>query len=111
MNTRRLHARDVEPRDFDPGSMEPPLHPSEIDREGGTWPAGLARWIPVALLRFMIIFFIGVGMTVAWQSYGNAARRMIAGLYPGLGWLAPTAPPSAAATSASRRAPRRSCAR
>jgi hypothetical protein len=99
MNTRRLHARDVEPRDFDPGSMEPPLHPSEIDRlEGARWrlPAGLARWIPVALLRFMIVFFIGVGTTVAWQSYGNAARRMVAGLYPGLGWLAPAAPPSAA---------------
>ncbi len=99
MNTRRLQARDVEPRDFDPGSMEPPLHPSEIDRlEGARWrlPAGLARWIPVALLRFMIVFFIGVGTTVAWQSYGNAARRMVAGLYPGLGWLAPAAPPSAA---------------
>jgi hypothetical protein len=40
----------------------------------------------------MIFFFIGVGTTVAWQSYGNAAKRMVAGLHPVLAWLTPPAP-------------------
>lgn len=92
LNPRRPQAQDLEPRDFDPASMEPPLHPSEIQSGHRRWPAGLARWIPITLLRFMIFFFIGVGTTVVWQSYGNAAKRMVAGLHPMLGWLAPPAP-------------------
>src|SRR5262245_5841947 len=43
------------------------------------------------LTRFVIIFFIGVAATVGWQSYGNAAREMIAKSSPQLGWLVPSA--------------------
>jgi hypothetical protein len=32
---------------------------------------------------------IGVGSTLAWQAYGDAAREKIAGAYPQLAWLAP----------------------
>jgi ABC-type transporter Mla subunit MlaD len=32
---------------------------------------------------------MGVAATLAWQSYGEAAREMIASAYPQLGWLAP----------------------
>jgi hypothetical protein len=32
---------------------------------------------------------MGVATTLAWQSYGDAAREMIASSYPQLGWLAP----------------------
>jgi hypothetical protein len=47
------------------------------------------------LARFLIMFCIGVAATVAWQSYGDAAREMIANSSPQLGWLAPqTAPPA-----------------
>jgi hypothetical protein len=42
-------------------------------------------------MRFVITFCIGVGATLAWQSYGDTARQMIAGSYPQLGWLAPRA--------------------
>jgi hypothetical protein len=64
---------------------EPPLHPSER--------SSVSRWVPVAFVRFLIIFFIGVAATLAWQSsYGNAARRTVARLTPRLGWLAPAAP-------------------
>jgi septal ring factor EnvC (AmiA/AmiB activator) len=48
-----------------------------------------------ALIRFLIIFCIGVSATLAWQSYGDAAREMIASSYPQLGWLAPQAEPVA----------------
>ena len=43
------------------------------------------------LIRFMIIFGIGVATTLAWQSRGNEIRAMIANSSPQLGWLAPQA--------------------
>jgi hypothetical protein len=44
---------------------------------------------------FLITFCIGVAATLAWQSYGDVAREMIANSYPQLGWLAPKAEPVA----------------
>jgi hypothetical protein len=41
--------------------------------------------------RFILSFCIGVGATLAWQSYGDTARQVIAGSYPQFGWLAPRA--------------------
>jgi hypothetical protein len=41
------------------------------------------------LVRVLIIFTMGVAATLAWQSYGDATRKMIASSYPQLGWLAP----------------------
>ncbi|MBO0759127.1 MAG: hypothetical protein J2P54_25070 [Bradyrhizobiaceae bacterium] len=37
----------------------------------------------------LVAFFLGIAGTLAWQSYGDAARGMIASSYPQLGWLAP----------------------
>src|SRR5467141_1493836 len=48
-----------------------------------------------SLTGFLITFCIGVSATLAWQSYGEAAREMIASSYPQLGWLAPQAAPGA----------------
>jgi len=48
-----------------------------------------------SLTGFLITFCIGVAATLAWQSYGDAAREMIASSYPQLGWLAPQAAPGA----------------
>jgi hypothetical protein len=39
--------------------------------------------------RILITFCVGVAATLAWQSYGDAAREIIANSYPQLGWLAP----------------------
>ena len=39
--------------------------------------------------RFLIVFFMGVAATLAWQSHGDEIRGMIAKSYPELGWLAP----------------------
>ena len=40
-----------------------------------------------------IAFCVGVAATLAWQSYGDTAREMIANAYPQLGWLAPQSEP------------------
>jgi len=52
-----------------------------------------------SLTRFLIIFCFGVAATLAWQSYGDAAREMIANSYPQLSWLAPQAAPLAQTAS------------
>lgn len=45
------------------------------------------------LTRFVFVFCIGAAATLAWQSYGDVARAMIANSSPQLGWLAPEAAP------------------
>jgi hypothetical protein len=47
-----------------------------------------------ALARFLVTFCIGVAATLAWLSYGDAAREMIASSSPQLGWLAPHPAPA-----------------
>jgi len=42
-------------------------------------------------MRFLIAICVGVAATLAWQSYGDAARQIIANSYPQLAWLAPEA--------------------
>ena len=44
---------------------------------------------------FLITFCSGIAVILAWQSYGDAAKQIIAGSYPQLGWLAPRAAPIA----------------
>jgi hypothetical protein len=48
-------------------------------------------------LRFLMAVGIGVAATLAWQSYGDAAREIIASSYPQLSWLAPQAAAAQAA--------------
>jgi hypothetical protein len=50
------------------------------------------------LMRLLIMFCIGVAVTLAWQSYGDAAREMIANSSPQLSWLAPQAAVAQSAT-------------
>ena len=52
-----------------------------------------------SLTGFLITFCVGVAATLGWQSYGDAARALVASSYPQLGWLAPQ--PAALAQDAS----------
>src|SRR6516225_717945 len=45
------------------------------------------------LASLLIIFCAGLSTTLAWQSYGDAARAMIANSSPQLAWLAPQTAP------------------
>jgi hypothetical protein len=47
----------------------------------------LARRMFRTVIRFVIAVLIGIGGTLAWQSYGDAAREMVATRAPTLGWL------------------------
>src|SRR5258708_33352597 len=55
-------------------SNEPPLHPTELSlvRRARLW---LDKLVLFAFARYLIVFFIGVAATLAWQSYRNATRE------------------------------------
>jgi hypothetical protein len=79
------------------GSLPVP-HVDWAGLKNDQFPSGrpsLQRRSPRALTRFLITFCIGVAATLAWQSYGDAARDIIASSYPQLGWLAPQPAPTA----------------
>ena len=61
----------------------------------------VGRRIFRAVSRFLIVVLIGVGGTLAWQSYGDAAREMVLARAPTLAWLlsVSTKPPAGTATS------------
>lgn len=61
----------------EPPARDPPAKPVARAR---SW---LSKLVPFAFIRFLMIFFIGVVATLAWQSHGRAAREAIAR------WLAP----------------------
>ncbi len=81
--------------------VEPPVEAPAIcpaDQKNDRSPIGrrsLRKRASRTLSRFLITFCIGVGATLAWQSYGDAAREMIANSHPQLGWLGPQAEPAA----------------
>ena len=53
----------------------------------------LGRRVLRRLTRFLIVFCVGTGTTLAWQSHGDAARAIIANSSPQFGWLAPQTVP------------------
>ena len=73
-----------------PPAEAPALHPSDLKDD--RFPSGrrsLAKRAWLAFVRFLVTFGIGVGATLVWQSYGDAAREMIANSAPQLSWLVP----------------------
>jgi hypothetical protein len=56
-------------------------------------PARAARRKPASqgFIGYLITFGAGIAAAFAWQSYGNAARQIIADAHPHLAWLAPPA--------------------
>jgi hypothetical protein len=81
--------------------FEPSDEPLPIRRtilENDPFPNGrpaLRKRASRALFRFLAMFCVGVGTTLAWQSYGDVARELIANSYPQLGWFAPRPLPTA----------------
>jgi hypothetical protein len=59
----------------------------------------VGRRVGRTVSRFLIAVFIGVGATLSWQSYGDAARRAIAARAPALAVLLPV-PAATSPTSA-----------
>ena len=75
---------------FEPSDEPPPVHPTILENDWSpNRQPSLRKRASRALSRFLIAFCTGVAAILAWQSYGDAAREMIASSYPQLSWLAP----------------------
>src|SRR6516165_10453803 len=92
MDTTDTSALPKLPTDL--GASRPGLDPMAGSSVPTMGPS-LGRRASRGLARFLIIFSAGVGATLAWQSYGDAARARIANSSPQLGWLAPRTAPVA----------------
>jgi hypothetical protein len=95
MDTTDTSALPKLPTDL--GASRPGLDPTAGSSVGTMGPS-LGGRASRGLARFLIIFSIGIGATLAWQSYGDAARAMLANSSPQLGWLAPQTAPLAQTT-------------
>jgi hypothetical protein len=84
------------------GPMKPSIRsPRPSDRVASDRPSIGSR-IFRTLTRFSIAVLIGIGATLAWQSYGDAAREMVVARAPTLAWLlsvSATKSPAVGATS------------
>jgi hypothetical protein len=76
-------------------SFDAPLQPTDRDFVART-PPSRGKQASSARARLLIAFCGGVAVTLAWQSYGGAPRRVIANSSPQLGWSAPQTAPEAA---------------
>jgi hypothetical protein len=63
--------------------VDPALRPAPVSEDRVPPPASGAR-PGRRFLRFLFTVCIGVAATIAWQSYGEAAKQMLAGLAPQL---------------------------
>ena len=82
-------------------SIDPP-HPYRFgERQLASGRPSIGRRIFGTLSRFSIAVLIGVGATLGWQSYGDAAKEILAARAPALAWAlsVSTKSPVAAATS------------
>ena len=70
-----------------------PLNAKQSSLDTAVMRRSLGRRVSGALARFIVVSCIGIAATLAWQSYGDAARAMIANSSPQLGWLAPQTAP------------------
>ena len=55
----------------------------------GKLAAAPARLVSSQFMRYLLAFVLGAAVMVAWQSWGNAARRTVSGMSPRLAFLAP----------------------
>lgn len=76
----------------EPSTDPPPVRPPALENDPlPNRQPPVRKRASRALARFLMAFCIGVAATLAWQSYGDAARQIIANSYPQLRWLAPQA--------------------
>jgi len=63
----------------------------------------LGKLFSLAFVRVLMIFLLGFAAGIAWESYGGAARKTVAGWSPHLAWVAPAAVPAVPASNSADR--------
>jgi hypothetical protein len=85
----QVYARDSIPRDLD-DERETIAQRRPAYRRVAIGKPPIAERMAKSLARFCATVLIGVGLTVAWQSYGEDAKEMARSWAPSLAWLLPT---------------------
>ena len=96
ISDQRIGIRPVKP------SIHSPRSSNLKDDQVASDRPSVGRQIFRTVSQFLIVVLIGVGATLAWQSYGDAAREMVIARAPTLAWLlsvSTTRSPALAATS------------
>ena len=91
-----LYEHDVAPLVPEPPLRAPPRHTDFANDQFASNKPSISRRMFRALARFLVAVLIGVGGTLAWQSYGDEAKQMVVARAPSLGWLlsvSTTSPP------------------
>jgi hypothetical protein len=70
------------------------LNPGDLDDDpyagaGGPAERAVKTRRPTSIFRLLITFCLGVGVTVAWYSFGDSLRETVASASPQLAWIAP----------------------
>jgi hypothetical protein len=81
-------------------SIHSPRFGSRRDDQVASNRPSFGRRVFRTMTRFFIAVLIGVGATLAWQSYGDAAREMVAERVPTLAWLSPVSAANSPVVSA-----------
>jgi hypothetical protein len=68
-----------------PSAMEARSRDFENEHLASVRPSIVKRMLR-SLARFSFAVLIGVGVTLAWQSYGDTARAILSTQVPSLGW-------------------------
>jgi len=61
-----------------PSAEGPAVRPAVLKNDGGAKRASLGILAPLAFAHYLIALLLGIAATLVWQSYGDAARHMIA---------------------------------
>jgi hypothetical protein len=77
--------------EFSKGRPDKPLRRSTVRNLITAARLWLGKLVSFAVVRVLLIFFVGFAAGIAWQSYGGAGRKAIAAWSPHLAWLAPAA--------------------
>jgi hypothetical protein len=102
----QYHDHDFVPRDLDaerdlndPRRRRPPARQSTTRPNTIRRPSVANRTIR-SVSRFLAALLIGVGLTLAWQSYPEQVSEVVASWAPGLVWLFPAPSPKKSAEAA-----------
>ncbi len=77
------------PRDLDYGPDLSRPHFSSVDAQSPLKGVSAGTRAVRAFTRFVVAILIGVGLTLAWQFYGDEAKQLVRTSAPSLAWLVP----------------------
>jgi hypothetical protein len=96
----QYHERDFVPRDLDAERDFKDQHRRRPQRQNAIRRPSIANRFIRSVSRFFAAILIGVGLTLAWESYPEVVNETVTSWAPSLAWLLPTPSPKTSAEPA-----------